>query len=99
MAIDKSTIKPIEEGQTGRVVADNMKENFDYLADSIPTKLSEMSEDTSHRVVSDTEKTAWNGKVDKVEGKGLSTNDFTTEEKNKLAIVSDNASSVIFRTW
>ena len=24
-------------------------------------------------------------KVDKVEGKGLSTNDFTTEEKNKLA--------------
>ena len=27
-------------------------------------------------------------KVDKVEGKGLSTNDFTTEEKNKLATLS-----------
>ena len=27
-------------------------------------------------------------KVDKVEGKGLSTNDFTTEEKNKLATFS-----------
>lgn len=27
-------------------------------------------------------------KVDKVEGKGLSTNDFTTEEKNKLAAVA-----------
>ena len=26
--------------------------------------------------------------VDKIEGKGLSTNDFTTEEKNKLAIFS-----------
>ena len=27
----------------------------------------------------------FNGKVDKVEGKGLSTNDYTTDEKNKLA--------------
>lgn len=27
-------------------------------------------------------------KVDKVDGKGLSTNDFTTEEKNKLAGIS-----------
>ena len=27
-------------------------------------------------------------KVDKVEGKGLSTNDFTTEEKNKLSTFS-----------
>lgn len=30
-------------------------------------------------------KTLFNGKVDKVEGKQLSTNDYTTEEKNKLA--------------
>lgn len=30
-------------------------------------------------------------KVDKVSGKGLSTNDFTTAEKNKLAGISDNA--------
>lgn len=30
-------------------------------------------------------KTWLNGKVDKVTGKGLSTNDYTTEEKNKLA--------------
>lgn len=29
-------------------------------------------------------KTLVGGKVDKVEGKGLSTNDFTTEDKNKL---------------
>lgn len=31
------------------------------------------------------------GKVDKVEGKGLSTNDFTTEEKNKLAGIAAGA--------
>lgn len=32
-----------------------------------------------------------NGKVDKVSGKGLSTNDYTTNEKNKLAGIAANA--------
>lgn len=32
-------------------------------------------------------------KVDKVEGKGLSTNDYTTTEKNKLAGIADNANN------
>lgn len=31
------------------------------------------------------------GKVDKVEGKGLSTNDYTTDEKNKLAGIDEGA--------
>lgn len=31
------------------------------------------------------------GKVDKVEGKGLSTNDYTTDEKNKLAGIAEGA--------
>lgn len=47
----------------------------------IPTKVSELENDskylTQHQDIS--------GKVDKIEGKGLSTNDFTTEEKTKLA--------------
>lgn len=34
-------------------------------------------------------------KVDKVEGKGLSTNDFTTEEKNKLAAIENEATKTI----
>lgn len=34
------------------------------------------------------------GKVDKVEGKGLSTNDYTTAEKNKLGSYPDNPNSV-----
>lgn len=45
--------------------------------------------DTSHRFVSDTEKDAWNNKVDKVDGKGLSTNDYTNDEKTKLAGISN----------
>ena len=34
-------------------------------------------------------------KVDKVEGKGLSTNDFTTEEKSKLASIESGATKTI----
>ena len=34
-------------------------------------------------------------KVDKIEGKGLSTNDFTTEEKNKLAAIESGATKII----
>lgn len=53
----------------------------------IKTKLSEMVEDSTHRVVTDTEKSTWNAvenKVDKVAGKGLSTNDFSNSHKTKV---------------
>ena len=33
------------------------------------------------------------GKVDKIEGKGLSTNDYTTAEKNKLNGIAENANN------
>ncbi len=39
-------------------------------------------------------KTALRDKVDKADGKGLSTNDFTTEEKNKLAGIASGATAV-----
>jgi len=53
----------------------------------IPTKLSEMAEDSTHRTVTDAEKATWNtvsNKVDKVAGKGLSTNDYTDAAKKKV---------------
>ncbi len=40
-------------------------------------------------------KEMFGGKVDKVEGKGLSTNDYTTEEKNKLAGIESGANKTI----
>ena len=61
------------------------------LKTSIPTKLSQLTEDSTHRLVTDTEKATWNNKVDKVSGKGLSTNDFTNELKTKLDGIEDNA--------
>lgn len=50
----------------------------------IKTNLSEMTEDSTHRVVTDDEKSSWNNKVDKVTGKGLSTNDYTDSAKAKV---------------
>jgi hypothetical protein len=51
---------------------------------TVPTKISAFTNDagylTSHQDIS--------GKVDKVTGKGLSTNDYTTAEKNKLGAIS-----------
>lgn len=41
---------------------------------------------------------AMNGKVDKVDGKGLSTNDYTTAEKNKLSGVASGAQVNVIET-
>lgn len=50
----------------------------------IKNSLSEMTGDSTHRTVTDTEKTTWNNKIDKVTGKGLSTNDYTDVAKKKV---------------
>lgn len=41
--------------------------------------------------ISTLQQNALNNKVDKIIGKGLSTNDFTTDEKNKLSFISSGA--------
>lgn len=51
---------------------------------SIPTKVSDLTNDSNFLVASDIA-----DKVDKVSGKGLSTNDFTTTLKNKLEGLSN----------
>lgn len=53
----------------------------------VPTKTSELTNDSGF-VTTTTMNAGLNGKVDKVDGKGLSTNDYTTAEKNKLAGLS-----------
>lgn len=40
-------------------------------------------------------KNSLNNKVDKISGKSLSTNDYTTEEKNKLADIASQANRTI----
>jgi len=54
----------------------------EQLASEVPTKMSELTNDANY--VKTTDATFVN-KVDKEVGKGLSTNDYTTEDKNKVA--------------
>lgn len=57
----------------------------------LPTKLSQLQEDENHRTVTDKEKEKWNNKVDKIVGKGLSTHDYTSEDKKKLDSINVEA--------
>lgn len=57
---------------------------------NIKTKLSEMAEDSTHRTVTDSEKQSWNDKVDKIDGKSLSTNDYTDAAKQKVDAIPTN---------
>ena len=76
---------------------------MEYVAPVIPTKISDLENDDNFITESDlSEKgyattssvnTALDGKVDKMADKGLSTNDYTTAEKDKLANLSPVATS------
>lgn len=72
-------------GGKWEIIGDTKVDLSDYAKKSeIKTKLSEMIGDSTHRVVTDTEKKTWNNKVDAVTGKGLSTNDYTDVAKTKV---------------
>lgn len=61
---------------------------------NIPTKLSDLEADTTHRTITDSEKQSWNNKVDSVAGKGLSTNDYTDDDQEDVAKIDGLVSSV-----
>lgn len=80
--LDKNMKIPLKQ-IPDEVVQKNELGNYAKQED-IKTKLSEMEDDKEHRTVTDVEKSSWNDKVDKVNGKGLSTNDYTNEDKEKV---------------
>ena len=111
-----STLKQEGMAADSKAVGDK----FDSL--KIPVKLSELSGDENHRTVTDAEKEKWDkpsievdetltqrgmaadawivasrleDKVEKIEGKGLSSNDYTIDEKNKLAGIQAEANKTI----
>lgn len=79
----------------GATVARNFT-NYDYQAvidnitelggRKIPSKLSELTDDSTHRLVTDAQRKAWDGKVDKVIGKDLSANDYTDKDKTTVNV-------------
>lgn len=58
----------------------------------------ELSSTSNHAISNAAVTTALGNKVDKVTGKGLSTNDYTTTEKNKLAGIAENANNYVHPT-
>lgn len=65
---------------------------------AVPSKTSDITNDSGFQTASDVS-TAIAGKVDKVTGKGLSTNDYTTAEKNKLAGIASGAEANVQADW
>ena len=78
-------------GGKWEIIGDTKVDLTDYAKKSeIKTKISEMTSDSTHRTVTDTEKKTWNNKVDAVTGKGLSTNDYTDVAKTKVDNIPAN---------
>lgn len=67
-----------------------------HPADTSKANASDLTSHTGNTTVHITaaERAAWNNKVDKVSGKGLSTNDYTNDEKNKLAGKADKSTTL-----
>ena len=57
---------------------------------TVPTKITDLTNDSDFATT-----TQLDTKVDKVTGKGLSTNDYTTEDKEKLAAIEDGANKTV----
>lgn len=95
-ATDKVKLNGIEEGANKTIVdsslnatSTNPVQNKAVHAEfnSVRTELADASSGLQSQI--DNHTTLIRNKVDKVEGKGLSTNDYTTEDKNKLAGLSN----------
>ncbi|MCY1635201.1 tail fiber protein [Marinifilum sp. D737] len=57
--------------------------------------VNEINTNSTNQFVSQSEKNAWNNKVDKVSGKDLSSNDFTNTYKSKLDGVASEANKYV----
>lgn len=77
-------------------VASHMYLKLTGTSITVDSALSDSSENpVQNKVI----KSALDNKVDKVQGKGLSTNDYTNEEKNKLAGISEGAKANVQADW
>ena len=90
---EKNKLANIEEGATRTVVDSALSSTStnpvqNKVIDNAISNLNTLVGDAS---VASQISTAVASKVDKVDGKGLSTNDYTTDEKNKLAGITAGA--------
>lgn len=85
--------------------ADAAQENILYLVMNTTTKHYDIyakikgSSDSYTMELLDDTTVDLSGKVDKVAGKGLSTNDYTTAEKTKLAVIAEGANKYVHPSY
>lgn len=77
-------VKPIANSY--KAVATSVKPAGSYVQISQGNILRfvDVVQDAAHRFVTDAERKSWTGKVDKIPGKGLSTNDYTNEDRQQV---------------
>ena len=90
---DINTLKGTGVGSVSKTVTDEIAKVIANAPEDLDT-LKEISDWIStHESDASAMNTAIQGKVDKVTGKGLSTNDFTNSYKNKLDGIANNATA------
>lgn len=98
---EKNKLSGIASGAEVNVQADWNVTNSssDAYIKNKPTIDTTLSSSSINAVQNKVINTALGGKVDKVTGKGLSTNDYTTAEKNKLAGIASGAQVNVQADW
>lgn len=91
---------PVAQGGTGATTAADALKNLGLTATAAELNLLDGATVTTTEInyldgVTSNLQTQIEDKVDKESGKGLSTNDYTTAEKNKLAGIATNANNYI----
>ncbi len=97
-----STVKPLSANQ-GRIIneiIDALRDVVSKKAEAtaipvIPENLSSFKNDVGYL----TEHQSLDGKVDKISGKELSSNDYTDDEKTKLSGIEDGADANVQSDW
>lgn len=82
----------------------NVSDKLDTLTASVDANTNHLNGhlDDNIKHITSTERTKWNAvenKVDKANGMGLSSNDFSLTEKNKLASIASNANNYSHPTY
>lgn len=83
------TIENIKTGEKASLILGKISKAIDELMSHLTDKVKHITPD---------ERTLWNtvkNKVDSIPGKGLSTNDYSTAEKNKLSGIEEKANNYV----
>ena len=102
-AVNQTGIIALQAEMEDKVSKDYVDKSINDLVDSAPDTMNTLkelaTEIQNNQSVINTLDSAITNKVDKIDGKGLSTNDYTTTEKEKLAGIAANAEVNVQSDW